>query len=144
MIRLVVIDDDEQIRTILRRYAQADGRFQVVGEAGDAEAGVRIVRERRPDVAVLDVRMAGMDGIAAIPHVLSVAPHVRIVMYTSDLARREEAFAAGAQACHVKGEPVATLLATAARLAGAEAAPEGHTTRCSPSTKHAPRGTLGR
>jgi response regulator NasT len=64
-IRLVLVDDDTIIRLNLRELLHRQG-YVVVGEAGDAESAVNLTRELRPDLVIMDVRIAGpTDGIAA-------------------------------------------------------------------------------
>ncbi|MGY1690670.1 response regulator [Geodermatophilus sp. SYSU D01105] len=65
MIRIVLVDDQELVRTGLRTLAERDGDITVVGEAGTGRAGLARVRELRPDVVLMDVRMPEMDGLQA-------------------------------------------------------------------------------
>ncbi|GAB3813636.1 response regulator transcription factor [Tessaracoccus terricola] len=65
MIRVVLVDDQELVRTGLRTLAERDGDIDVVAEADNGRDGVRVVREHRPDVVLMDIRMPQLDGIAA-------------------------------------------------------------------------------
>lgn len=65
MIRVVVVDDQELVRTGLRALAERDADIAVVSEAANGRTGVERVREHRPDVVLMDIRMPEMDGLEA-------------------------------------------------------------------------------
>lgn len=81
-IRVVVSDDHPVVRQGLRSFLEAQG-FDVVGEAGDGEAAVRVVRDVRPDVLLTDLVMPGVDGIEAIRRLRAEGPAVGILVLTS-------------------------------------------------------------
>jgi DNA-binding NarL/FixJ family response regulator len=64
MTSVALVDDQALVRDGLRLILELAG-IDVVGEAADGEEGVRLVRERRPDVVLMDLRMPHMDGIEA-------------------------------------------------------------------------------
>lgn len=97
-IRIVVVDDAERTRELLRRLVQLDGRFEVVGEAADGVAALEVVRAEDPDAVLLDVRMPLMDGIAALQAIKQDDAGIRVVMYSADSTRRREAIESGADA----------------------------------------------
>lgn len=63
-IRVVIAEDEAIIRLDLRETLEEEG-YEVVGETGRGDKAVELVRELRPDLAILDIKMPGMDGIAA-------------------------------------------------------------------------------
>ncbi len=65
MIRIVVADDQEMIRSGLKTILEAEGDIEVVGEAGDGEAVVDVVKRYTPDLVLMDIRMPKVDGIEA-------------------------------------------------------------------------------
>ena len=65
MIRVLLADDQELVRAGFRALLAAQTDIDVVAEAGDGEQAVRLAREHRPDVVLMDIRMPGTDGIAA-------------------------------------------------------------------------------
>ena len=79
-IRVVLVDDTEEIRRLLRMTLEIDGRFEIVDEAGDGVAAVRIVGEKQPDAVVLDLAMPIMDGLQAIPEIRRSAPQAKILV----------------------------------------------------------------
>jgi DNA-binding NarL/FixJ family response regulator len=81
-IRVVVSDDHPVVRQGLRSFLETRG-FAVVGEAGDGEAAVRVVRETAPDVLLTDLVMPGVDGIEAIRRLRADGPPVGILVLTS-------------------------------------------------------------
>jgi DNA-binding NarL/FixJ family response regulator len=65
MTRVALVDDQALLRAGLRALLDAEDGIEVVGEAGDGEQAVELVREERPDVVLMDIRMPGVDGLEA-------------------------------------------------------------------------------
>ncbi|MFY0407826.1 response regulator [Solicola sp. PLA-1-18] len=85
MIRVAVVDDQSVVRMGLAALIGGEDDLQLVGEAGDGDAGLALVRAQRPDVVLCDIRMPGTDGLAMLRTVAedeSLAS-VRVVMLTT-------------------------------------------------------------
>jgi PAS domain S-box-containing protein len=104
-IRVLLVDDADDVRMILRRLIDQEWGCTVVGEARDGLAGVRLAEELRPDVVVLDMAMPIMDGLEALPKIRAAAPDAKVIVLSGFDKRRMEATAlsAGAHAYLEKG-----------------------------------------
>ena len=81
-VRVVLCDDAAVVRELTRFGLEEDGSVQVIGEAGDAQAGIKRTYELRPDVVLLDLSMPGMDGLEAIPLIREASPETAIVVFS--------------------------------------------------------------
>ena len=82
-VRVLLVDDDDLMRAGLTAVLSSDETIDVVGEAPDGRAAVERAIELRPDVVLMDVRMPGLDGIAATRELLAVSPEVKVVVLTT-------------------------------------------------------------
>jgi len=116
VIRLLLADDQALVRGALAALLNLERDLEVVAEVGSGDEVLPAVLEHRPDVALLDVEMPGMDGIAATALVRAQAPGTRVLIVTTfgrpGFLRR--ALQAGAHGFVVKDTP-ATELADAVR-----------------------------
>ena len=94
-IRVLVVDDTEDIRLLLRFALDHDPRFAVVGEAGTGEDAVEHCRGNCPDVVLLDCMLPGMNGLDALPLIRDACPHTKVVMTSASDEFREPAEAWG-------------------------------------------------
>jgi len=116
-IRVVVVDDAEEIRLLLQLTLELDGRFEVVGAAEDGKAGIELVAELQPDAVVLDMEMPVMTGLEALPELRRVAPHSRVLVFSSAPEELEGAArAAGAAAYRLKGTDLDEVADTLAEI----------------------------
>lgn len=83
MIRVLIADDEPLMRAGIKAILGTADDIELVAEAGDGHEALQAVRERRVDVAVLDIRMPRMDGLACARELKTVAPSVRVVMLTT-------------------------------------------------------------
>ncbi len=106
---MVVVEDESLIRLDLVEMLTEAG-YEVVGQAGDGETGVRLVRELRPDIVLMDVKMPVLDGVSAAEALAAddIAPIVLLTAFSqSDLVER--ALTAGVQGYVVKPFTLAEL-----------------------------------
>lgn len=82
-IRVVLVDDQALFRAGVRMLIDSQPDLEVVGEASDGREALAVVREVRPDVVLMDIRMPVMDGLAATAALLADASPPRIVMLTT-------------------------------------------------------------
>lgn len=83
MISVLIVDDHPVVRDGLRSMFSADGRFDVVGEAADGKQAVTEVLKLQPDVVLLDLRMAGGDGVTAIRELSRLEVRTRVLVLTT-------------------------------------------------------------
>ena len=85
--RILLVDDHPLMRKGLAMTLGAEPGLDVVGQAADAEEGIRLVGELSPDLVVTDVSLPGMNGIELVKHLAAVAPEVRTLV----VSRHDEA-----------------------------------------------------
>ena len=121
-IRVLVVDDEELVRTGLRMILDAESDISVVGTAADGAQAVSEVRRLRPDVVLMDIRMPAVDGLAATRTILGgpdAAPCKVVILTTFDVDEHVyEALRAGASGFLLKDVP-ADQLVHAIRVAAA-------------------------
>ncbi|MFV2172954.1 response regulator [Actinomadura sp. LOL_016] len=83
MIRVLLADDEAMIRAGVRAILAADPGIEVVAEAADGREAIEGVLAHRPDVALLDIRMPRLDGLAAADELRRAAPATGVVMLTT-------------------------------------------------------------
>jgi DNA-binding NarL/FixJ family response regulator len=112
VIRVVIVDDQALVRAGFRMILEAQPDIEVVGEVGDGARAVDEVRRLRPDVVLMDIRMPGLDGIAATRRLTDAGVPSRIVILTTyDLDEYVfDALAAGACGFLLKHVPPEDLV----------------------------------
>lgn len=113
--RVLLVDDAEDLRALLRFCLEREEHLLVVGEAEDGIEAVEQARLLQPDVVLLDVAMPRMDGLEALPLIRAAAPKVRVIMLSAfnESTMAAKARAAGADHYVVKGGPLTELVALA-------------------------------
>ena len=82
-VRVLIVDDDDLMRAGLRGVLSSDDAIEVIGEESDGRHAAYRTRLTRPDVILMDVRMADLDGIAATREVLAEFPETKVVILTT-------------------------------------------------------------
>ncbi|MCB0112604.1 MAG: response regulator transcription factor [Caldilineaceae bacterium] len=109
-IQTLIVDDSPRSRAGLRALLTTSPDVEVVAEASDGNEAVEQVAQHHPDVVLMDVRMPGMDGLAATRAIKKLWPQIRVVLLTMYDHYRQEAQAAGAEAYLIKGCSLDELL----------------------------------
>jgi DNA-binding NarL/FixJ family response regulator len=122
-IRVLVVDDQELVRSGFSVILDAAEGITVVGEAANGEAAVSAAAVHHPDVVLMDIRMPGMDGLEATRLLTRGSPAPKVVMLTTfDLDEYVyEALRAGASGFLLKDSPRADLIAAVRAAAAGEA-----------------------
>lgn len=125
--RVVIVDDTPDLRDLLTVVLHRASDFQVVGQAGDGREGLRLVREERPDVVLLDLAMPVMSGLEALPRTRRLVPDAAIVVLSGfgAEAMAQRALDAGADSYVEKGTPAPRMLDRIREVLGAPAPTAG-------------------
>jgi NarL family two-component system response regulator LiaR len=82
-ISIIIVDDHEVVRKGIRAYLDSTNEFKVVGEAASGREALRLAAELVPDVVLMDLIMAGMDGIETTREIKKISPRSQVVVLTS-------------------------------------------------------------
>lgn len=82
-IRIIIADDHKVVREGTREILQKESDLEVVGEAGDGEETVKLVKELKPDVAILDIAMPRLNGIEATKQIKAISPSTAVLILTA-------------------------------------------------------------
>jgi DNA-binding NarL/FixJ family response regulator len=127
VVRVVVVDDQDMVRSGFAALLSAQSDIDVVGEAPDGRRGVEVCRSTHPDVVLMDIRMPEMDGLEAARRLLDPPPGVmhrpKVLMLTTfDLDDYVyETLQAGASGFLLKDAPVAELVQAVRVIAAGDA-----------------------
>jgi len=123
MIRVLLVDDQSLLRMGFRLILEAEPDIEVSGEAADGATGASMAVALHPDVVLMDVRMPGMDGIAATASIAAADPAIKVLILTTfDLDQYVFAgLKAGASGFLLKDTPPAELLTAIRTVAAGDA-----------------------
>jgi DNA-binding NarL/FixJ family response regulator len=122
VIRVLLADDQAIVRTGLRTLLGAESDIEVVGEAGDGQQVLAQLDTTEPDVILMDIRMPGIDGIAATAAVVDSGSSARVCVLTTYGVDEYvyDALAAGASGFLLKTDSPARIVATIRAIAAGE------------------------
>lgn len=130
-LRVLIVDDQALVRRGFQMLLEAEPGICVIGEAENGNEAIRLARSERPDVVLMDIRMPGLDGIAATRTIVETVPECRVLVLTTfDLD--EYAFGglrAGASGFLLKNARPDELLAAIRTVANGDAVVSGRVTR---------------
>jgi len=97
MIKILVIDDEIDVCDFTMGFFKDRGFEASCAESG--EEGLKMAKEKNPDIVLLDIKMKGMDGITTLKRIKEVSPSVAVIMVTAvaDVEKMEEAMTSGAK-----------------------------------------------
>jgi YesN/AraC family two-component response regulator len=111
--RVVLVDDADDLRALIKRALDREEDFTVVGEAADGRAGVEVAQQELPDVVLLDIAMPVMDGLQALPQIRKLSPASVVVVlsgFGSDSRAAQKALELGAHGFLNKGDTQGKLV----------------------------------
>lgn len=110
---VLIVDDAELFRAALAAAVKEAG-FEVVGTAGDAMAAIKLAKDHRPDIVLLDVLMPGMSGLEVVATITSAVPTTAVVLLTSSESVEDllAGVKAGARGFLTKDTPLERLVAS--------------------------------
>ena len=119
--RVVVVDDDERLRSDLRAALQEAG-LTVIAEADNGRDAIDLAAHFRPDVMIMDIVMANIDGLSATRQIVARAPSVRILLLTAsdDVDLGMVGLRAGAAGHLVKGVSIAEIVRSVQGMAAGD------------------------
>ena len=122
VIRVMVVDDHPVMRRGLCDTLADEEDFEVAGQAADGAAAVKVAREMRPDVVVMDLFMPNMDGVEACREIVGLLPDTRVLMLSASTVEDDviRAVAAGAAGFVQKFTPSAELVHAVRQVAAGE------------------------
>lgn len=109
--RVVVVDDSSDVRFLLTTIMELDGRFEIVGEAPDADAGYTMVVALDPDLVLIDLNLGGVGGIELLRGLVARGTRAALAVVTASSAALDhaDAFDAGADSVHSKMSLTSTM-----------------------------------
>jgi DNA-binding NarL/FixJ family response regulator len=82
-LKVLVVDDTDMMRRLVRQYLDQSGDASVVGEASDGEEAIAKARDCKPDIVLLDMNMPGKRGVEVARELRSIVPDVRIYIFSA-------------------------------------------------------------
>lgn len=112
-LRILIVDDHGVLRAGLRALLNSETDFQVVGEAGTSDEGLRAALELRPDIVLMDLSIPGMGGLEVTRQLRGKLPETRVIILTvhEDAALLRDAMSSGAAGYVVKRAVESELIA---------------------------------
>jgi len=112
MINVLLVDDHELVRTGIKRILSDARGIKVVGEAGSGEEAIKLAKECRPDVVLMDINMPGIGGLEATRKLMHMSPSIKVIVVTvyTDEPFPTRLLEAGAAGYLTKGSNVEEIL----------------------------------
>ena len=122
-LRIMIVDDHAMVRAGLRMLIEQEPHLHVVGEAGDLNAAVGLAAREQPDIILLDLDMAGQNGLDVLPDLLAVARPARVLVLTGvrDPAAHRDAVRRGALGVLLKDQAADVLIKAIEKVQAGEA-----------------------
>jgi DNA-binding NarL/FixJ family response regulator len=110
--RVLIVDDNPQVRQELRTLLPLTGDIEIVGEAADGLQAIRLAQALQPEVVLMDLEMPGLGGYEATRQIKALSPSCRVVALTvhGDESVRQKSMQTGADLFLVKGVSVKALV----------------------------------
>lgn len=110
--RILIVDDGEEVRQVLRAVFEARSNYEICGEASNGVEAVAMARELKPDLVLLDVAMPMLNGVEVASVLAGSIPNLPVVLYTmyNEMLGLTLATAVGAKAVVSKADGIGKLL----------------------------------
>jgi DNA-binding NarL/FixJ family response regulator len=119
-VTVLIVDDHQEFRAIVRQVLKAESDLAVAGEAADGEAAVEYVRHHQPTVVLMDVAMPQLDGFEATKQIKTMRPDSKVLILTvhTEEGYQERARNSGADGYLRKQDVIACLIPTIREMLG--------------------------